>query len=236
MEKRDNDIRLTNNEVKDILGTPPKWILRWGNLILLLIIAILITGTTFIKHPQMVSGTVEIKPRLKNVAVTIPVNSIIDTVFVKDGASVKQGEDLVKYKLENQTYTVIAAVSGQISVEQILTKNTEIGQENTIINVYPSNQSYIVTGILPGNILASIYPGQSVGINIDGFSTKDFGSLTATVMAKPILDSIGNTFLSLKLNNTTNDQKKILAVSSLARGACYVVTNNKRLISWLLSK
>ncbi|HMG83615.1 MAG TPA: hypothetical protein VK559_11315 [Ferruginibacter sp.] len=238
MEKyTDKEIYLTNNEVKDILGTPPKWILRWGNLLLLLIMVIIITGTIFVRHPETIEGSIEIVPVKKMLNVSVPVGATIDTVLVKDGALVDQGDSLLKYSRANNVYSLVAPAMGRISIEQLLYKGALIGRDSLVINIDPSGQEYIVKGIFPGRSITKIYPGQSIGIDLDNYPKEDFGSLTATVITKPVPDSLGNALILIKLNNNnTTNYDKTLPISTLARGTGYTVISNRRLIRWLLSK
>jgi hypothetical protein len=236
MEKIENDINLTNNEVKDILGTPPKWILRWGNLLLLLIIIIVMTGSIFIRRPEMIVGNIEIMPLKKEVGISVPFNTMIDTVLINDGVFVKQGERLLRYRNGNNLCTVMAPIAGYATVTQLLSRNILIDRDSTIINIDPSNQEYAVKGTFPGTAITKIYPGQSLQININNYPKEDFGSLIATVITKPVLDSLGNALITIQLNNNTTDHGKILPIRTLARGTGYTMVSNKRLIMWLLSK
>jgi hypothetical protein len=236
MEKQ-TDINLTNNEVKDILGTPPKWILRWGNLLLLLIMIIMITGSLFIRHPEMIAGTIEIMPVKKEIKVLVPLNVTIDTVLIKDSARITRGDSLLKYRIADKVYTVIAPQTGIVTVEQLLSKGQVIDQDSTVISIDPLGQTYTVKGIFPAAAINKIYPGQLLDINMNDYPKEDFGSLAATAITKPAPDSIGNAFINIKLNNNTiTNCGKTLPIRTLARGTCYTMISNKRLIMWLLSK
>jgi multidrug resistance efflux pump len=237
MEKLQNDINLTNNEVKDILGTPPKWILRWGSLVLLLIMLIMVAGLLFIRRPEIIEGTVIVTPVKDQVQIVVPLNATIDSVFVKDGALVNGGDSVLTYRKSAKLYTVTAPEAGTISIEQLLAKGSVIDQDSAVINIDPAGQTYFVKGIFPGSAVNKIRPGQEIGINIDGYPKEDFGSLAATVINKPLEDSLYNTLINIKLNkNTTTEYGKRLPIRTLARGTGYMVISNERLIIWLLSK
>ena len=237
MEKINNDIKLTNNEVKDILGTPPKWILRWGNMLLLLIMVTMIAGLLFIRRPEIIEGAVVIRPVKGQIRLFVPLNVMIDSVFVKDGAIVTQGDSLLTYIRAEKPYAVIAPEAGVVSIEQLLVKGSMIDQDSAVINIDPADQRYIVKGVFPGSAVNKIHLGQLLGINVDNYSKEDFGSLAATVITKPVQDSLYNTLINIKLNkNTTTEYGKILPIKTLARGTGYMVISNKRLITWLLSK
>lgn len=237
MIEKHTDIQLTNNEVKDILGTPPKWILRWGNFLLLLIMIILATGSIFIRRPEIVEGKIEIMPLKKEAVVFVPLHIIIDSVFVKDGATVTAGETLFTYIKAGNLYTVIAPVTGIASIQQLLSKNSIIDQDSNVVTISPANQEYAVKGLFPGASVSKIYPGQLLEININDYPKEEFGVLKATVITKPVLDSAGNALITIQLdNNTTTNHGKILPIETLARGTGYTEISNKRLIAWLISE
>jgi len=237
MEKINTDINLTNNEVKDILGTPPKWILRWGSLILLLIMISMALGLLFIRRPEIIEGTVVITPEKEQAQIVVPLNAMIDSVFVKDGAVVTKGDNLLTYTRTAKQYTVIAPETGTISMEQLLVKGSMIGQDSAVINIDPADQTYTVKGVFPGTAADKIHLGQQVGINVDNYSKEDFGSLAAKVITRPVEDGLHNILINIKLDkNTTTEYGKILPIKTLARGTGYMVISNKRLITWLLAK
>jgi hypothetical protein len=237
MEKINNNINLTNNEVKDILGTPPKWILRWGNLLLLLILLVMLTGSIFIRKPEMLVGTIEITPVKKEIRFSVPLNSVIDTVFIKDGKAVSKGDSLLQYQYKNEQHTIIATEAGYISIEQLLDKGSIIDQDTLVISIDPTDQTYSVKGVFPGMAINKVSPGQQLQIEIANYPKNDYGVLNATVINKPTIDNHGNSLIINKLiNNTTTNFGKILPIRTLARGTGYMVISNKRLITWLLSK
>jgi hypothetical protein len=237
MEKIENDINLTNNEVKDILGTPPKWILRWGNLLLLLIMIILLSGSFFIRHPEMIAGSIEIIPVKKEVKISLPQNAILDTVFIKDGALVAKGDNLLKYTAAGKMYSVLSAETGIVSFEQIVSKSMVIGQDSIVMSIDPSDQGYVGKGVFPGTAIAAINPGQLLEINVNNYPKEDFGSLRATIVNKPTQDN-DQTLVNIKLNNnrTITNYGKIVPIRSPMKGTGYIMISNKTLIQWLLSK
>ncbi len=46
--------------VQEIMGTPPKWIIRWGIVIIFLVVLILLTGSFFYKYPDVIQARVTI--------------------------------------------------------------------------------------------------------------------------------------------------------------------------------
>jgi HlyD family secretion protein len=59
MENKPN-IELRSDEVNDILGRPPAWIVRWGISVILFIVVILLAGSVIFKYPDKVTAPIVI--------------------------------------------------------------------------------------------------------------------------------------------------------------------------------
>ena len=53
-----NDIELRSEEVQDILTRVPHWMIRWGNIVVLLVLFSMMLGAFFIKYPDIVTTQV----------------------------------------------------------------------------------------------------------------------------------------------------------------------------------
>jgi HlyD family secretion protein len=82
---------LRSEEVQEILGSPPRWIIRWGITIIFLIIIGIFVGSYFIKYPVVVSAPIVVTTENMPAAVIARANGKIDTLFVADNESVEKG-------------------------------------------------------------------------------------------------------------------------------------------------
>ena len=94
MAKAGNEIELRSDEVQEILGTVPQWIVRWGITVILLIIMVLLTGSFFYKYPDLIKSRVTVLSEDPPVSIVARSNGKIDTIFVYDKQRVKGGEVL----------------------------------------------------------------------------------------------------------------------------------------------
>ena len=89
MEIEDNIRRA--EELNDILGKMPSWVVRWGSVVAFIIFAIILTSCFIIKYPETLPGTLTItceKPPANLVARSTGRISLL----VKDNTPVKQGD------------------------------------------------------------------------------------------------------------------------------------------------
>ncbi len=84
-------IDIRSEEVQEILGTPPAWIVRWGTTVTLLAIACIGLVGWMIRIPEMITGEVSIKSTSEPIKIT-PENDLRNfSLLVSHGDTVKAG-------------------------------------------------------------------------------------------------------------------------------------------------
>lgn len=92
-ENHDN-IELRSEEVQEILGRPPKWIIRWGITVLFIIVIGLFVGSYFFKYPDILEATITVTTENLPAGVTSKSSGRIDTIFISEKEYVKQDDVL----------------------------------------------------------------------------------------------------------------------------------------------
>ncbi|MFK8104593.1 MAG: HlyD family efflux transporter periplasmic adaptor subunit [Saprospiraceae bacterium] len=93
MEAYDN-IELHSEDVQEILSTPPRWIVRWGTLIVFFTILSLGFLSWLIKYPDMISTKITISSAEPAIPVISSSEGYLSQLLVKDGAAVERGNIL----------------------------------------------------------------------------------------------------------------------------------------------
>ncbi len=91
-------LNLRSEEVQEILGTPPSWIVRWGITLVFAFVCILIALSFIINYPDFVSAKVLITTKNPTEKVVARSSGQIESFFVKNGDSVTKGEELAVIK------------------------------------------------------------------------------------------------------------------------------------------
>lgn len=81
-----------SDEVQEIMGRQPAWILRWGITVLILILTGIIVACYFIKYPQTVTAAVTLTSDNPPSDLVAKYTGTLDSVYVNDGASVRKGQ------------------------------------------------------------------------------------------------------------------------------------------------
>jgi multidrug resistance efflux pump len=92
--RKGGSIELRSDEVQEILGTPPKWIVRWGITIISLAVGILLAGSYFYKYPDLISSRITVLSENPPVQIVAKSNGKIDQLIVSNNEMVNQGEIL----------------------------------------------------------------------------------------------------------------------------------------------
>ncbi len=89
-----DDIQLRSEEVQEILTSVPHWMIRWGNLLILIIVLLLLFLSWLIKYPDVIPAeaivTTQIPPQKEQARVT----GKIESILVEDGQIVPEGTPL----------------------------------------------------------------------------------------------------------------------------------------------
>ncbi len=89
-ERRDN----YTEEVHEILGAPPAWIVRWGMTVILMVIAVILAGTWFYKYPDLILSRITILSENPPVRIVARATGKLDELYVKNNQIVSAGEVL----------------------------------------------------------------------------------------------------------------------------------------------
>jgi len=87
-------IEIRSEEVQEILGTPPSWIIRWGITIMVVVLAGLLLGSWFFKYPDVIDSAIIITTENPPAAVIAKSTGKIEQLFVTDTQPVSSDEHL----------------------------------------------------------------------------------------------------------------------------------------------
>jgi multidrug resistance efflux pump len=94
MEEHDK-IELRHEDVQEILGTPPSWIVRWGITVILLGVGVLFWVSWVVKYPDIIRAQVQVTTETPPVPVVARTTGYLSKLAVKDGDVVTKDTILV---------------------------------------------------------------------------------------------------------------------------------------------
>ncbi|MEO1626537.1 MAG: hypothetical protein AAFV25_15385, partial [Bacteroidota bacterium] len=85
-------IELRSEEVQEILGTPPRWIVRWGTTVVFFCISFLLICSYIIRYPDIIRAQIVITTSIPPEAVNARMSGQLDEILVEDREIVSQGQ------------------------------------------------------------------------------------------------------------------------------------------------
>lgn len=111
-------IELRSDEVQEILGTPPRWIVRWGTTFIILGIIFLGLVSYIIKYPDVVAVPMLITTFVEPVEVVAQRSGHLSKLMVKDNQEVSFGQILVEIQNQAQLNDVLMLDSITMELQQ----------------------------------------------------------------------------------------------------------------------
>jgi len=87
-------VEIRSEEVQEILGTPPSWIIRWGISVMVVVLIALLIGSWFFKYPDIISSAIIITTENPPAAVVAKSTGKIEELFISDNQKVQSGQHL----------------------------------------------------------------------------------------------------------------------------------------------
>ncbi|MEN0047401.1 MAG: HlyD family efflux transporter periplasmic adaptor subunit [Bacteroidota bacterium] len=88
----EQELDLHSEEVQEILGTPPKWIVRWGTTLSILLFVVLGWLAWHFKYPEKVEAPITITSSIPPTDVIAQASGYIDELLIDDKDTVQQGD------------------------------------------------------------------------------------------------------------------------------------------------
>ena len=130
--KKTTPIELHSEDFQEVLGSMPQWTIRWGIIIITVIVLLLITGSAFFKYPDIITANVELTGEQPIVTIATKANGKLHKLYIKNNQQVKAGDYLAM--IEND-----AQIDDIIYLQQFL--NTEIPERKNKISLPKQNIS-----------------------------------------------------------------------------------------------
>lgn len=188
-EEAEKEIELRSEELQDLLGEIPHWILRWGIVVLLLVTIILLVGSYFFKYPDIVSADVTVTTLNPPAAVFSRSSGKIEAIYVSDKQLVKKEEYLA-------VITNSANTADMLRLKSYLYAN----DRDTLF------KKHTVSPLQLGDIQGSYIAFQNVVQEYDNFKTLGYCDKKIAFLLKQIDQQQRNLDRIIRQDKLTRDQ------------------------------
>ncbi len=125
MIENPEDIEIRSEEVQEILGTPPAWLIRWGTTIAFLVIIGIISVSWFVKYPDIIPSKVVITTPSQPATVMTRSGGYLERLLVANEDSVVAGQQLAIMESNANVDDVLAL---EKKLEWLQEKNSRISR------------------------------------------------------------------------------------------------------------
>jgi multidrug efflux pump subunit AcrA (membrane-fusion protein) len=94
-ERQEKMMEVRSEDISEILGTPPGWLVRWGTTVVLLAFSLLIIASWVIRYPDVITARVEFTTAVPPVEVVARVEGHIEKFLVKENDTITAGTPLI---------------------------------------------------------------------------------------------------------------------------------------------
>ncbi|NOU59810.1 HlyD family secretion protein [Marinifilum caeruleilacunae] len=146
MEK-DKNIELRSDEVKEILGRVPNWIIRSGTTLFFVIIIAIIFGSYFFRYPDIINSRLVLTTLNPPAELVARSNGKIQELYIKDNQEVKEGsllaiienpafnEDI--FELKDKLESFQGHITGAQNVDaQVIEGTFRLGEVQSYYNIF----------------------------------------------------------------------------------------------------
>lgn len=127
MKTSDPNIELRQEEIQEILGVVPPWVIRWGSLTLALVFIGLILGTIWFKYPDRITSQLTLTSSNPPVVMNARQNGRIELLAISDTSSVKKGQLLAVLESSARIDDILEVDSLMVDCQDLLSNPDSIG-------------------------------------------------------------------------------------------------------------
>jgi HlyD family secretion protein len=113
MIENPEEIELRSDEVQEILGTPPSWLVRWGTTVAFFVVLGIIAVSWYVKYPDVISAKVVITTPSQPTSVVTRSGGYLERLMVADKDSVMAGQRLAVME-SNANVDDVLALEGKL--------------------------------------------------------------------------------------------------------------------------
>ena len=157
--KEHKEVELRSEELHEVMGKIPPWILRWGIFVLFIIVLAILIGSAFFKYPDVIAADMILTGRYPVAHIVARSSGKISKLYVSDGQEVK-------------AKTILAVIENPASTEDVLFLKLLLEQHknnpDSIINEIrqkTSKEESAIAGELSLGDIQSIYSSFQNSLN-----------------------------------------------------------------------
>jgi len=215
-------------EVTNILDAPPVWLVRWGSLLLLGILVLLLGAAGFVRYPRVITGPVALYGGEQLTALALPAGATGYTPRVQPGQVVAAGQLLAIVQVGATERALTAPTAGTLLAPPV-------PGGRVLWRLRPTAQARrsLITLAAPQGRRVRV--GQRVLVSLAAFPSDKFGQLTGHVVEAAQPAGAGRATVAIALDEGyRSTHGRLLPVAGASQGTAQIIVADKRVLERLL--
>ncbi|MGB8192423.1 MAG: hypothetical protein WCF67_10915 [Chitinophagaceae bacterium] len=234
-----NDDGFIHDEVNEVLGRTPVWLVRWGNTLILCIVLLLLATSALVYYPDVITGKATITPTANTVITAPDHETKMQAVYVTQGSIVNQGEVICLLRRVTDpsiTDTIVAPFTGVVHLQRIIDTSLSIPAGVSLLALENAAAHHRILIQAPAQIAGKIVLGQSVRISPVQYPHHEYGELEAQIISLPSKEEKGIVTIEASLvNGTTTTRGNKLQLDLTTSGLASIVTSKRTVFERLFA-
>lgn len=229
-----------SEEVQEIMGPVPHWILRRGIILTAVVFAAMVAGSWFFKYPDMLQATCTVSPVRLPVGVAAPVSGEVVSLVSSDGAAVQRGDTLCLLRESTgRVRAVTATEQGRAEADINLFGGNEVARGQHLFDILSAKKAAVICLIrIPADKAGAVRQGQEARLILPEYPEEEFGCLTGRIVRIARLPGADGAFaarVALPHPVTTSAGRQI-DICYPIKGTAQVKLNDTRLIEKIFTR
>ncbi len=192
---KEDNLNLRSEEVQEILGRPPRWIVRVGISIIFVVVAGLFVGSYFLKYPDILPATITVTTENLPAGVMAMTTGKIDTIAVAEKQTVREGD-------------LLAIVRNPAKYEDVMAGKRMLERTDTLVA-----ETQCIASLQLGDVQSAFAAFDNALADYRHFVETDYHNRKIKVIRKQI--AAQKSLLQKTVNQMKIGEKQMLAAQKL---------------------
>jgi multidrug efflux pump subunit AcrA (membrane-fusion protein) len=230
MPENNSPLEIRSNEMEEVVGNVPAWIIQWGITVLFIVAILGLFISNFIRYPDTLMGQVLIQATEQPGKVTVRREDASQEFkfLVKEGDQVVPGDTLLIHLDKNtgKSTPTITPMAGKIYISKGIDEKNTLDQ---LIWVVPKSSKAEIKIKYDNKRAGNVRVGQSVKIELTDFPSSEYGYLEGRVSSiLPIqMDGKHQAYVELKSKKIITSENKEIPISPVMEGSGEILLNDR---------
>lgn len=230
MPENNVPLEIRSNEMEELVGNVPPWIIQWGITVLFVVAVLGLIISNFIHYPDTLMAKVIIQATEQPGKVTVRREDASQEFkfLVKEGDQVVPGDTLLIHLDKNtgKKIPTITPMAGKIYISKGIDEKNTLDQ---LIWVVPKSSKVEVKIKYHNKGAGNVKMGQSVRIELTDFPSSEYGFLEGCISSiLPIqVEGEHQAYVELNNKNIITSENKEIPITPVMEGSGEILLNDR---------